>query len=67
MTDYDKLKTTFEEIGIPFKINKQPLSIKYEDNDNMEIMLEAGYGYADFITLFNFDKNGNFIEHGIME
>lgn len=54
MSDKEKLQTLFEEFGVGFKCV-----------DTNRVELEEGEpkigGYSGFYTVFNFDKDGNFI------
>ena len=59
MTDKDKLKALLEELGIGF------------DNDQGGVICEQGMekvvGYSSFYVLFEFDKEGKFVQMGAWE
>ena len=59
MTDKDKLKALLEELGIGF------------DDAGEDIVCEQGMekvvGYSSFYTLFEFDKEGKFVQMGAWE
>jgi len=62
MTDKEKLMTLLTEFGVEFQ----------EDNDDRnDIVCEEGYakvwGYWDFYTRFEFNKEGKFIQMGTWE
>ena len=59
MTDKDKLKSLLEEFGVGF------------DDDGEDVICEQGMekvvGYTSFFILFEFDKEGNFVQIGSWE
>ena len=64
MTDYDKVKALFTELGIGFT--------EHDEKDNVKVICcEAGsdkvIGYSGFFTDFEFDEDGKFIQMGVWE
>ena len=64
MTDIEKVRKLFTELGIDFKNRKMR-------NGGSEILCEEGDskidGYALFYTSFEFDKDGKFFQMGAWE
>ena len=72
MTDIEKIKNIFDNLGIDYKEKQQEKIVsphetsnyKFNLNDKIEveykIEINEGIGYYNFYTEFLFDKEGNF-------
>lgn len=68
MTDKEKLETLFTEFGVGCV--SDPDYIQRKDGRSVILCEESAGkigGYNGFYTLFEFDKNGKFIEMGAWE
>jgi len=65
MTDKEKLEAVLTEIGVPF-LTEAPA---YMDSEvtHPQTWIEEGEGYPCFICIFNFNKNGKFTYHSVVE
>lgn len=71
MTDYDKFKALFDEMGIPYDEgrNEQP---NWGGGPSPYLLLEVGshkkvVGYTGFACFYYFTDNGDFNKVGIYE
>jgi hypothetical protein len=74
MSDLEKLKQCFTEIGVPFI--EEPIDTEdqtFKDHSGVQeftadtcVSIEEGIGYYSFYAEFNF-LNGEFVCHGVWE
>lgn len=70
MNDYEKLKKTFEEIGVEFTetVSEEVEEVEYDGGvkTNKRIHLENGIGYYSFVCEFYF-LDDKYQGHGVWE
>lgn len=75
MTGYEKLKTLLEDFGLSVQTRENVKSgYNLQEHDILIDSYGSAYkknerheGYSEFVCIFSFDENGNFIKVGIWE
>ena len=67
MTDQEKMKSMFDEVGVEHKLvleggNVSNGTVQYDT----KILVEEGFGYSCFVCEFYF-LEGKFVGHGVWE